>query len=175
MALDKNELKYLVKELAKVFATKNDIVIDEEILSQLNYKCSYMGDEEPEDDNVIWFDTTGDELNSEPEYENPLIDELFACIQTLQDQVQKLQAEVEYLKLNGGGGGSSRPEDPDNPSDETSDIILALEDGGLFLLEDGGFLILEESVVKPSISSLTLEDGGSLLLEDGSFMLLENN
>ena len=145
--------------------------------------CSYVGDTEPDDDNVIWFDT-GEGSSSEITYDNPIINELFACIRTLQKQVQQLQADVEYLKEFGGGSGNQpsdpdKPDVPEEPGEEIVDVVLALEDGGLFMLEDGGFMILEEGVVveKPDYTNsiLALEDGGLFMLEDGGFMILEED
>ena len=133
--------------------------------------CFYLGADEPEDNNKIWFFTNKESNSSEVTYDNPLIAELFSCIQSLQSQITQLQAEVEYLKLNGGGGIPSEP--GDSPS-YGEDIIFALEDGGLFSLEDGsGYLIMEESIAVAS-SNLMLEDGTSLLLEDGGLILLES-
>lgn len=140
--------------------------------------CSYFGDEEPEDEEVIWFTGSVSSATSDLEFDNPVIVELFKCIRELQSQVQELQAEVEYLKINGGGGIPEWPDmpDPDEPVEE--DVFLALEDGSLFLLEDGEFILLEEKViVEPSQptpdSLLALEDGDLFLLEDGGFIVLE--
>lgn len=153
--------------------------------SDSNHDCYYVGDSEPDDDNVIWFDTgnVGDGDSSEITYDNPIINELVACIRSLQEQVRKLQDDVEYLKMHGGGGSGNNPENPDKPGDGTEevvDVVLALEDGGLFMLEDGGFMILEESVVveKPDVPSVTesillLEDGAQVLYENGANILLE--
>lgn len=129
--------------------------------------CYYLGTDEPENDK-IWF-YTGTADTSGITYDNPLIAELFSVIQAMQVQITQLQADVEYLKLNGGGGIPVEP--PDSPED--IEILFALEDGGLMLLEDGGFLILEESALVTNDSAFLLEDGSSLLLEDGNLMLLE--
>lgn len=141
----------------------------------------YVGSEAPEDENAIWFSPGVESASSSDfTYDNPIIAELFACIRTLQAQVFNLQADVEYLKVNGGG---VRPEAPDTPddgeddSDEIINIVLALEDGGLFLLEDGGHIILEEDIVieKNEDSTLALEDGGLFMLENGGYLILEEN
>lgn len=140
--------------------------------------CAYVGIEEPVDDNVIWFVDTNRAASSEITYDNPIIAELFSCIQMMQKQIVDLQAEVEYLKLHGGGGGSlpDIPDDPDIGGDEEDIFIyFALEDGGLFELEEGGFLILEEERVVIKESTLALEDGMRFLLEDGGFILLEED
>ena len=194
MALDKQELKVLLRELKRIFVTKEemsdsdintDILMDifatKEELENLEVNIDskdvvYVGDEEPENDNVIWFDSCNDNI-TEITYENPVIDEIFASIQSLQEQVKQLQKDVEYLKIYGGGGSGELPEVPDDNEDEVVDVIFSLEDGGLFLLEDGGYLILEESKVieKDTPSSLSLEDGSLFLLEDGGYLILEEN
>ena len=148
----------------------------------LNHKCSYVGSETPEDDDVIWFDS-GESNQTEINYDNPIISELLACIKTLQDQVKQLQADVEYLKINGGGSRPDKPDKPDPGPDEpgtdepivTEESFLALEDGGIFLLEDGGSLLLEISEAVTTDSVLTLEDGSILLLENGDYIVLENS
>lgn len=173
MSFDKRELKFLLKELKEIFATKKELEDLDVNIDWDSIDIAYVGEEEPENENAIWFDSGEDNVN-EITYDNPVVNEIFACISTLQDQVKKLQEDVEYLKLHGGGGGSVQPPDDNNDS-EIVDIILGLEDGGLFLLEDGGFVILEESkVVSTTSSNLSLEDGGLFLLEDGGFMILES-
>ena len=138
--------------------------------------CAYVGIDEPLDDNVIWFTDSNKKASSEITYDNPVIAELFSCIQMMQKQINDLQAEVEYLKLHGGG---SLPDIPDNPDigDDTEDtfVYFALEDGGLFELEEGGFLVLEQEQVVIKQSTLALEDGMRFLLEDGGYILLETD
>jgi hypothetical protein len=145
----------------------------EEILNSmdidLNQDCSYVGEEEPEDEDKIWFDPTSGEGTTDLDYNNHVIDELFACIRTLQDQVAKLQADVEYIKLNGGG---IPPQEPDGDDEEISDALV-MEDGNFFLLEDGGFMLLENAVEVIKKSVMLLEDGAQMLLENGANMLLE--
>ncbi len=173
MSLDKHELKFLLRELKNIFASKKDLEDVEIDIDSID--IAYVGENEPENDNVIWFDS-GEANTADITYNNPIIDEMFASIRTLQDQVKKLQEDVEYLKIHGGGGGYI-PDDPSDDEEEVVDVILTLEDGGLFLLEDGGYLILEESVVveKNEDSTLSLEDGGLFLLEDGGYLILEEN
>ena len=176
MALDKQELKLLLTELKKVFATKKELEeIDVDVdIDWDSIDVAYVGEEEPENENAIWFDS-GEASVQEVTYDNPIIDEMFACIRTLQKQVKQLQDDVEYLKFHGGSGGIDRPDDEEPDIEETVDIAFALEDGGLFLLEDGGFLILEENIEKITESLLMLENGARLLYENGSEILLENN
>ena len=145
------------------------------VINQDIEDCYYLGSEEPESDK-IWFFNSRESSSSEITYDNPLIAELFACIRSLQDQVTKLQADVEYLKINGGGGIPVEPDSPgdDNDDEETNtELFFMLEDGGFFELEEGGFLILEEERVVTKESTLILEDGAQFLLEDGSLILLE--
>ena len=134
----------------------------------LNHNCSYVGSEMPENDKVIWFDT-GESNSTEINYENPIINELFACIRTLQEQVQQLQADVEYLKIHGGGGGGGS----NTPTEPTEQSLLSLENGGLFLLEDGGMILLENTIATINESILLLENGAQILLENGANIKLE--
>lgn len=129
--------------------------------------CAYVGEESPEDDEKIWFSSGASSSGSGITYDNPLIQELFGCINMLQSQIQELQKEVEYLKIYGGGSG-----EPSIPDIITEDIIL-LEDGFELLLENGDNVLLESSN-KTSVNVVLLEDGFELLLEDGSNILLEN-
>ena len=129
--------------------------------------CSYVGTEEPDSDK-IWFYNEKESSSADITYDNPLIAELFACIQSLQNQITELQAEVEYLKINGGGG---IPDIPDDPSDYSS-VYLTLEDGAFFELENGGYLILEETIKTTPV--LLLETGEELLLENGCNILIES-
>lgn len=169
MSLEKHELIFLLRELKDIFATKKELDEVDVDIDLDSIDIAYVGENEPENENAIWFDSS--EKNTiNITYENPIIDEIFASIRTLQDQVKKLQEDVEYLKLYGGGGGSGNV--PDNPNDEA---IFALEDGGLFLLEDGGYLLLEESINKINDSILLLENGARLLFENGQDILLESN
>lgn len=129
--------------------------------------CSYIGNEVPEDDEQIWFSdgvrTAGDGVT----YDNPLIQELFACINILQQQIKELQDEVVYLKIHGGGNGSGGSD-----NENISGDYLVLEDGSILLLEDGSNFLLENSTKIDN--GILLEDGFELLLEDGSSFLLES-
>lgn len=171
MALDKHELKLLLKELKNIFATKKELEeLDVDVdIDWDSIDVAYVGEEEPENKNAIWFDS-GEANVQEVTYDNPIIDEMFACIRTLQDQVKKLQEDVEYLKLYGGGGSSGGGTDE---PEETTVSSLALETGGMFLLEDGGLLILENAIETITESILLLENGAQFLLENGANIKLE--
>lgn len=136
----------------------------------------YLGIDEPLENDAIWFFDSRESASNDITYDNPIIAELFACIQSLQAQITELQAEVEYLQINGGGGIPIEPPDGGGslPDEEITNIFFALEDGGYFILEDeSGYLILEEEIKATNQPTLILEDGAHFLLEDGSFMLLE--
>ena len=147
------------------------------VINQDIEDCYYLGIEEPSDEK-IWFFNSQEEASVQIKYDNPVIAELFACIQSLQDQITKLQADVEYLKVNGGGG---IPVEPDS-GDQVTSLYILLEDGGFFeledgtsfLLEDGGFIILEESISAVKDNLLLLETGAELLLENGYNILIES-
>lgn len=170
---DKKELKFLLRELKEIFATKKELEELDIDIDLDSIDVAYVGDEEPDNQNAIWFDSGEDNYNSIT-YDNPVVNEIFSCIRTLQDQVKQLQEDVEYLKLYGGGGGVIQPPSDDDEELEVN-VILGLEDGGLFLLEDGGFMILEESKIISTTPSLSLEDGGLFLLENGGFLTLESS
>ena len=131
----------------------------------------YLGDEEPTDDNAIWF---SNETNYQQQitYDNPIIQEILSSLRSLKKTVEQLQSDVEYLKANGGGSTPDIPDIPDIP-DSTDNYFFLLEDGGQLLCEDGSYLVLEDYVEELVNSILTLENGSSLLLEDGSYILLE--
>lgn len=126
----------------------------------------HVGTEAPENETDIWFFDGTEMANNETTYDNPVVAELFACIQSLQDQITRLQADVEYLKINGGGG---IPNEPDIPN-----TYLKLEDGSYLVLEDGGYFILEESINALKGGIMLLENGAELLLESGYNILFES-
>jgi hypothetical protein len=178
------ELLKQVDEKLNKYATLEyvDNAIEDVIINEgLNSDCNYFGDEEPENDEQVWFSSSIQSMSSGLEFDNPLIAELFACIRTLQDQVTKLQADVEYLKTNGGGGIPEWPDNPDIPDtpdepDIVEDGFFLLEDGGFFVLEDdSGHLVLEDYIIIETVKEnvLALEDGSMFLLEDGGYILLE--
>ena len=148
----------------------------------------HMGEDTPESEDSVWFFTGVESASPGISLDNPLIVELLATIRELKAQVQQLQEDVEYLKINGGGSMPDVPPiepDPDEPDipvipddpeeDDDSIFKLIMEDGsGGFLLEDeSGSLILEESVFVDKVSNFLLEDGFNLLLEDGDLLLFE--
>ena len=150
----------------------------------------HMGEDTPENEDSIWFFTGVESASTGISLDNPLIVELLATIRELKAQVQQLQEDVEYLKINGGGSVPDVPPiepdpDPDEPDEpvipddpeEDDDSIFKLimeDDSGGFLLEDeSGSLILEESVFVDKVSNFLLEDGFNLLLEDGDLLLFE--
>ncbi len=132
----------------------------------------YYGDDEPTNDNVIWF-VPNNSLQTNISYDNPIIVELINTIRNMQSQITQLQADVEYLKIHGGGSGSGSGNEPIKPPITSTYSYLVLEDGSKLLLEDGSGILLEQQNIINNSSYLVLEDGSKLLLEDGSGILLE--
>ncbi len=165
--ISKNEVDEILKDTD--FISKDEI---DEILKDVDLdggNCAYVGEAMPEDNELIWF-SSSTSTQADFTYDNPIIQELFETIQSLQKTVMKLQEEVEYLKIYGGAGGTGNG---GNSGTENKLSTLALEDGGLFLLEDGGLLLLENTIEENKKAILLLEDGAEFLLEDGSSILLE--
>ena len=165
-----NKIKTYYYNKAFIDATYYDKNKIDDIIENLDIdteSCAYVGDYVPEDDEKIWFSdgvkTAGDGIT----YDNPLMQELFACINILQQQIKELQDEVAYLKIHGGGNGSGGSDNEDISGD-----YLVLEDGSILLLEDGSNFLLENNVKIDN--NILLEDGFELLLEDGSSFLLES-
>ena len=184
-----NRYSLLNHDHSGIYTTKEEVnmairdVIQNEDLD-INAKggdCAYVGSDMPDDNDKIWFCDDSKDVEDEFTYSNPLINELFSCIRSLQDQVAQLQKDVEYLKINGGGGSPIEPDDPSNPEEpgepEVITFYLALEDGGLFELEEGGHIILEQEQIVEVVKepTLMLEDGFRFLLEDGGYVLLEES
>lgn len=103
----------------------------------INAKASgyYVGTTPPQDESVLWIDTSEDEVDNA--LSGSLIEELMSTIKSMQDKINKLEEEVEYLKIN-GGGGTVVP-----PTTEDGSYIIT-EDGDLIVTEDDENLILEE-------------------------------
>ena len=153
-----NDNEYITKEEVDDILKNVDLDGDD---------CWHLGDVVPEDNELIWFSSTTS-MQEEVTYDNPIIQELFASIRSLQKAVTKLQEDVEYIKIHGGGQGSGG-----NGDDSTENSSLALEDGGLFLLEDGSLLLLENAIKDVNNTLLLLENGAELLLENGGNITLE--
>ena len=131
----------------------------------------HYGTDEPTNDNVIWFfpDTYSQEIT----IDNPLIIELISTIQAMQKQINRLEKDVEYLKIHGGGGGTVDPTPTPTPT-PTTYSYLVLEDGSKLLLETGESILLEEQKTTViSSNNVLLEDGSKALLENGEKLLLE--
>ena len=148
-----------------------------------DYTGTIFGDETPENDEVIWFSEGASSSSNEVTYDNPIINELFSCIQILQKQIVELQKDVEYLKIYGGGNGSNddnnSEDDNNNNNNNNNEGKFLLEDGGRILLEDGGYLLLDgnsgNSGNNNNEGKVLLEDGGRILLERGGYLLLDGN
>ena len=112
---------------------ENKILLLKELI---NDKASgyHMGSTPPDDESIIWIDTSEDEV--ENVLGGSLIEELMDTIRSMQEKINKLEEEVEYLKIN--GGGTIVP-----PIIEDGSYIIT-EDGDLIVTEDDENLILEE-------------------------------
>jgi hypothetical protein len=166
-----NDRQFVTKDEVDGILTESDYITKEEvddILKNVDLEgddCWHLGEVVPEDNDLIWF-SGSTSTQSNYTYDNPVIQEIFASLKSLQRAVSKLQEDVEYIKIHGGGQGSGGGTVTDNSS-------LALEDGSLFLLEDGSLLLLEEAIQQIADTILLLEDGAEFLLEDGGSIKLE--
>lgn len=166
-----NDRQFVTKDEVDGILTESDYITKEEvddILKNVDLEgddCWHLGEVVPEDNDLIWF-SGSTPTQSNYTYDNPVIQEIFASLKSLQRTVSKLQEDVEYIKIHGGGQGSGGGTVTDNSS-------LALEDGSLFLLEDGSLLLLEEAIQQIADTILLLEDGAEFLLEDGGSIKLE--
>lgn len=170
----KDEIPTKTSELENDSSFATESYVDSSLANVKPGDNHYLGDEEPTDDNTIWF---SNETNYQQQitYDNPIIQEIFSSLRSLKKAVTQLQSDVEYLKANGGGSTPDIPDIPDIPDvpDVNDNHFFLLEDGGQLLCEDGSYLVLEDYIEELTNSILTLEDGSSLLLEDGSYILLE--
>lgn len=166
-----NDRQFVTKDEVDGILTESDYITKEEvddILKNVDLEgddCWHLGEVVPEDNDLIWF-SGSTSTQSNYTYDNPVIQEIFASLKSLQRAVSKLQEDVEYIKIHGGGQGSGG-------GTVTDDSSLALEDGSLFLLEDGSLLLLEEAIQQIADTILLLEDGAEFLLEDGGSIKLE--
>lgn len=167
-----NDRQFVTKDEVDGILTESDYITKEEvddILKNVDLEgddCWHLGEVVPEDNDLIWF-SGSTSTQSNYTYDNPVIQEIFASLKSLQRAVSKLQEDVEYIKIHGGGQGSG------GGGTVTDDSSLALEDGSLFLLEDGSLLLLEEAIQQIADTILLLEDGAEFLLEDGGSIKLE--
>lgn len=166
-----NDRQFVTKDEVDGILTESDYITKEEvddILKNVDLEgddCWHLGEVVPEDNDLIWF-SGSTSTQSNYTYDNPVIQEIFASLKSLQRAVSKLQEDVEYIKIHGGGQGGGG-------GTVTDDSSLALEDGSLFLLEDGSLLLLEEAIQQIADTILLLEDGAEFLLEDGGSIKLE--
>lgn len=137
------------------------------------YSHIWIGDEPPENNNMVWVDTTTDGV-IEGKDDVSLLYQLLDKFAEMQNEITTLKKRVKYLEENGvfdPGTG----DDDSNTSDDF-DIIL-LEDGSSLMLEDdSGEMLLEIQTEKPNKDEgnvIMYEDGSGIYLEDGVPLLLE--
>lgn len=138
--------------------------IENKILALKDLLSGYhMGTTPPSDTNLIWIDTTDDEFDNT--IDSSILDELKATITAMQNKITKLEADVEYLKANGGGGVTPPV---------TVEYCILTEDGDSIICEDGDIVVLEEySEVVIDANIILIEDGDYLTTEDNNTIILE--
>lgn len=137
------------------------------------YSHIWIGEEPPENNNMVWVDTTSDGV-VEDKNDVSLLYQLLDKFAEMQNEITTLKKRVKYLEENGVFDPGTGDEDDDTSED--FDIIL-LEDGSSLMLEDdSGEIILEVQTEKPNKDEgnvIMYEDGSSIYLEDGTALLLE--
>ena len=140
------------------------------------YSHIWIGEEPPEDSNMVWIDTTSDGI-VEGTDDVSLLYQLMEKFAQMQNEINTLKKRVKYLEEN----GVFVPDDePDQPEVEDEPDYILFEDGSELLLEDdsGGLLLevqIDDSVVEEEDEDdiILFEDGTDILLEDGTSLLLE--
>lgn len=141
------------------------------------YSHIWIGEEPPEDSNMVWIDTTSDGI-VEGADDVSLLYQLMEKFAQMQNEINTLKKRVKYLEENGVFVPDD--EDPDKPGVEDEPDYILFEDGSELLLEDdsGGVLLevqIDDSDVEEEDEDdiILFEDGTDILLEDGTSLLLE--
>ena len=132
----------------------------------------WIGTQPPTEDGYkLWIDISDESLDET--FSSAVINEFKNIISSLTTRVIQLEKEVEYLKANGGGGGSE-PIEPDPPT-TTSDILMTFEDGSILTFEDGSIMCfdIDETISTTNDTLMTFEDGSLMTFEDGSIMCFD--
>lgn len=125
----------------------------------------YTGVTPPEDTDLVWVDTTDDNIDNT--VDSSIISEFRSILSTMQNKINKLEADVEYLKLNGGGIIS-----PVDPGTDSSYSIIC-EDEDILITEDGDYIVLEEYQEVITIDSILTESNENFITEDDFNIILE--
>lgn len=122
----------------------------------------YEGTTPPENTDLLWIDTSDDEFDST--IESPILDEFRAILSAMQEKINKLEEEVEYLKLNGGGT---------TPPPVGGDYYIITEEGDIFITEDGDEIVSEDYVESSTENYLITETNETIITEDDFNIILE--
>lgn len=152
----KDENGYTILTFKANGVDKKTITIEN--INNENIGLYHIGSEPPDDINMMWIDTS--EGGIDLSFDSIIINELRLLISAMQNRIDKLEADVEYLKINGGGSGG-----------DTSELII-LEDGDYLITESGEFVALESSVVAETFNILT-QLGENMITEDDNNLILE--
>lgn len=128
-------------------------------------------DTAPQEETLLWVDTSSDGDASSPLLSNEIILEFQGIIEELRTQIDKLkknnialERRIAYLEQHGGGGGNI-------PDYEGEELIMVFEDGTQMTFEDGSIMIFEEYV--GDVTKMTFEDNSIMTFEDGAEMTFE--
>ena len=132
----------------------------------------YVGTQEPTDTSLIWFDTsddsdeelTEDDVGTIAELKQVIV-EMNQTIQSLQSQITQMQRDIDYLKENGGGGGTT-------PTTQTIENAFISEDGYVLVDENGYYLITDDVSTGSNVieNALVTEDGYIVIDSDNNYI-----
>lgn len=185
----------LLEILAETYAPKvhkhgvGDIIGLDISGSTITISAFHIGPTPPENTDLLWIDTSEETVSKD--FENLVLAEVREIITSMQEKINKLEAEVEYLKLHGGGGGSTGPDKPDKPDkpdqpvnpddpENPDNLLFAIVcENGEAILTESGEIILLESYTPPTTDDTTkfailTESGDILVTESGDTIVLES-
>lgn len=152
----------------------NEIAEINDDFSKLDAKIDNIieySDIAPQEETLLWIDTSSNREASSPLLSNEIILEFQGIIEELRTQIDKLRKDnialerrVAYLEQHGGGGGGT-------PDYEGEELIMTFEDGTQMTFEDGSIMIFEEYV--GDVTKMTFEDNSIMTFEDDAEMTFE--
>lgn len=153
----------------------NEIAEINDDFSKLDAKIDNIieySDIAPQEETLLWIDTSSNREASSPLLSNEIILEFQGIIEELRTQIDKLRKDnialerrVAYLEQHGGGGGGGTPDY------EGEELIMTFEDGTQMTFEDGSIMIFEEYV--GDVTKMTFEDNSIMTFEDDAEMTFE--
>lgn len=152
----------------------NEIAEINDDFSKLDAKIDNIieySDIAPQEETLLWIDTSSNREASSPLLSNEIILEFQGIIEELRTQIDKLRKDnialerrVAYLEQHGGGGGGT-------PDYEGEELVMTFEDGTQMTFEDGSIMIFEEYV--GDVTKMTFEDNSIMTFEDDAEMTFE--